>query len=189
MFKIGVSGYMGSGKTIATNYLLKKLDAVLIDADREAKILMASSNIIKDELSEKFNVIKNGKIEFSKLGSIVFNSNSSLIKLNRIVHPLLIEFLKSKIDSSSKTVILDAALIPLWNMERFFDSSIWIDAPEAIRIDRVIERNVLSKPDATSRVESQMSLFSPSQSSTVINNSSSKEFLFSQLDKIGYEIK
>jgi dephospho-CoA kinase len=137
--KIAIAGYMGSGKTTCSKFL-DRLGCVVIDADREAKQLMNQSDEIKDSLTQVFgtDVVVQGEIHYSLLGSIVFNTIGAIEKLNHIVHPPLVKYLQDRIfNIPGKIVALDAALIPLWKIESWFDYRLWIDADFEVRLHRL----------------------------------------------------
>jgi dephospho-CoA kinase len=137
--KFAIAGYMGSGKTTCSKFLAG-LGAMVIDADREAKLVMNQSAEIKDSLTRVFGseIVVKGEIHYSLLGTIVFNTIGAIEKLNQIVHPPLIKHLNDRIFSiSDKIVVLDAALIPLWRIESWFDYRLWVDADFEVRLHRL----------------------------------------------------
>jgi dephospho-CoA kinase len=137
--KIAIAGYMGSGKTTCSKFLAG-LGSVVIDADKEAKLIMNQSEEIKDSLTRVFgtDVVVQGEIRYSLLGGIVFNTPGDIEKLNQIVHPPLIKHLQDRILSySDKIVVLDAALVPLWRIESWFNYRLWIDADFEVRLHRL----------------------------------------------------
>jgi dephospho-CoA kinase len=141
--RIGIAGYMGSGKSTCA-HILAEGDAVVIDADREAKTLMESSGTIKRGLVSAFgnDVLQKGNIRFDLLGGRAFRSIATLRTLNRIVHPPLIERLYQRIHGVRDSLcILDAALIPLWRIGSWFDIRIWVDARQNTRLDRLMMKN------------------------------------------------
>jgi len=161
---IGIAGYSGSGKSEFARLLLPT-DGMLIDADSEAKKIMTESQTIKKDLVKTFgsDSVIEGKIQFSRIGRIVFNDLSSLKHLNRIVHPALVQQLKTKIMTcTANQVLLDAALIPLWNIEDWFDWLFWVDAEKQIRAQRIHQRMPqISKKEIRLRFGSQHALFAP----------------------------
>lgn len=137
--KIAIAGYMGSGKTTCSKFL-DRLGCVVIDADKEAKLMMNQSDEIKDALTQVFgtDIVVQGEIRYSLLGGIVFNTFDAVEKLNQIVHPPLIKSLKDHIfNCNDSIVVLDAALIPLWGIESWFDYRLWIDADFEVRLHRL----------------------------------------------------
>ena len=145
--RIGVAGYMGAGKSTCMQFLADE-NTVLIDADYHAKRLMENDRIIKDLIFTQFgkNVKENDTINFKELGKIAFSSLTELKKLNEIVHPPLIShlenlILKPSLDTTIKKIVLDAALIPLWNIECWFDDLLWIESSHEIRLNRLAKKS------------------------------------------------
>jgi dephospho-CoA kinase len=137
--KIAIAGYMGSGKTTCSKFL-DRLGCVVINADGEAKQIMNQSDEIKDSLTRVFgtDIVVKSEIRYSLLGSVVFNTTGAIEKLNKIVHPTLIKHLQDRIFSTQeKIAVLDAALIPLWRIESWFDHRLWIDADFEVRLHRL----------------------------------------------------
>lgn len=163
---IAIAGYMGSGKTTCTK-LLSSLGCREINADNEAKRLMGSSDEIRSRLVQEFGpeVVVNGEIRYSLLGQIVFKATKTVETLNTIVHPPLIEHLRKRIDESSERVILlDAALIPLWNIEDWFNYRLWIHADFEVRLHRLNlfhSDGGLSMHELAHRMRIQETLFGP----------------------------
>jgi dephospho-CoA kinase len=140
--KIGIAGYMGSGKTTCAR-LLARGHARIIDADAEAKALMATDTELRGRLRAAFggSIIESGAISFRELGRVVFGAKSELVKLNGIVHPPLVRRLCELVGQGGGAQrILDAALIPLWGAERWFDVCLWIDASFDRRLHRLKEK-------------------------------------------------
>lgn len=167
--RVGIAGYMGAGKSSCVQFFDTD-DTVIINADDEAKALMQNDKNILDALFAHFgDIIRLGNgIDSKSLGKIVFNSFSELLYLNSIVHPPLIEYLKKllfekKYQSKIKKVILDAAIIPVWNIDNWFDLGIWVDTPREIRFCRLVEKykGKISGDDLSKRMDFQEKLFSP----------------------------
>lgn len=136
--RIGIAGYMGAGKTTVARLLAP---AVIIDADREAKTLMTTDRSIRRELVEAFggSIIEKDDVSFNALGQIVFGSRENLLRLNAIVHPPLVRRLRRMLlqEHDREDCVLDAALLPLWNIESLFDTCIWVHAPFETRLERL----------------------------------------------------
>jgi dephospho-CoA kinase len=162
--KIALAGYMGSGKTTCARFFADA-GAMLINADLEAKALMESEPKILQELKAEFgdSILENDKISYSRLGSIVFGSVEPLLKLNSITHPPLLKKLKKLLSKEdSRIVVLDAALIPLWNIDSWFDFRIWVEASRQIRMNRILKKNPnIKEAQLIKRLDIQESTFSP----------------------------
>jgi dephospho-CoA kinase len=138
--RIGIAGYMGAGKTTAARLLAKRMDAAIIDADQEAKSLLAADHEIRERLILEFGDSFAGKdgISFDVLGSIVFRSTEKLRRLSEIVHPRLVERLSGLLHAhGGRRIVLDAAVLPLWKIEPWLDMCLWICAPFDIRLERL----------------------------------------------------
>ncbi len=180
--KIAVAGYMGSGKSTCAKFF-SDAGAMLIDADLEAKVLMESEPKILKELKTEFgdSILENGEISYQRLGSIVFDSVEPLLKLNSITHPPLLKKLKKLLSNEDhRLVVLDAALIPLWNIDSWFNFRIWVEASRQIRMDRILnKRPGFEKEQLLNRMDIQESTFSPPspQRWSYISNEDSIELL------------
>jgi dephospho-CoA kinase len=139
--RLGIAGYMGAGKSVAARLLAAQADAVIVDADHEAKTLMAGDQGVRQKLVLAFggSIIGKDGLSFAALGQIVFSSREKLLLLNTIVHPLLVQRLRRMLfgPRNNRNSILDAALLPLWNIESWFDACLWIHAPAEIRLERL----------------------------------------------------
>ena len=162
--KLGIAGYMGAGKSLGADYLAETFGWVKIDADKEAKKLMSSSMDIIQAIESTFGVVHEGVIDSAQLGAIVFSSQKQLLRLNAIVHPPLIEHLKSvqaTCEQEGKISLLDGALLPLWDESALVDSGIWVSAPVAQRLERLVRRTALSTEIVSQRIEAQEHFMPP----------------------------
>jgi len=161
MMSIGIAGYMGAGKSAAAK-IVQSLGGVILDADREAKSLMSSDRRIRDQLICEFGpaIVTGPEINFSVLGDLAFNSFDEMQKLNRVVHPPLVERLRRLMQAGGAAArILDAALIPLWGIESWFDRLLWVRCPAATRLVRLRDKSPLSEDVLRLRMGIQERLF------------------------------
>ncbi|MBD3316001.1 MAG: dephospho-CoA kinase, partial [Chitinivibrionales bacterium] len=145
--KIGVSGYIGSGKSVGSAALALPAGDLIV-ADSVAKELMKNDRFIHRRLRETFGneVVGTDTIFFDRLGGKVFSSREELDKLNAIVHPPLLKRLRDLLNTSAKRkCVLDAALIPFWGIEDWFDLRIWVRASVETRVRRLMARDSQSR--------------------------------------------
>lgn len=154
---------MGSGKTTVAG-LLEQRGYVVIDADREAKGVMERSAEIRARLADAFGagVLADDSIDFPALGAKVFERFENLRTLNAIVHPPLLDYLAAILEShSEQKVVLDAALLPLWNNESWFHRLWWVDCDRDTRLRRVCAKTGLPEEAVRRRMDMQERLFAP----------------------------
>ena len=91
MLKVGITGGIGSGKSIVAK-LFGMLGAPVYNADDAAKSLMNSDPIIKARVIETFgeHIYVNGLLNRPALAAKVFNNPEQVKRLNSIVHPVVI---------------------------------------------------------------------------------------------------
>src|SRR4051794_16390508 len=91
MLKIGLTGGMGSGKTIVSQ-IFAVLDIPVFYADDVAKTIMNEDELLKQNIINLFgNEAYNEKVLNRKyIANIVFNNAFMLEQLNALVHPVTI---------------------------------------------------------------------------------------------------
>lgn len=154
---IGLTGTMGSGKTEVLN-LFKDLGAAVYIADVEAKILMNSSLELKDKICNTFgkeSYVK-GKLNASFLSNIVFNNPDKLAVLNSFVHPAVQKsFLEFVSSSTARYVVFESAILFQSKIQDHCDFILVVTAPLEVRVDRIMQRDAMSKEDIESRLMHQ----------------------------------
>ncbi len=140
---IGLTGNPGSGKTTVAQLLLEK-GAIVHSGDEIGYQMLESGSPVIHELTKEFgNQIFNdqGGISRKALGSIVFEDANRLRRLNEIVHPPMLQEIRSRVDafrsnSENGPFVLDAALIFEWEIEDWFDRILVVSAPRELRRQR-----------------------------------------------------
>jgi dephospho-CoA kinase len=159
--RIGIAGYMGAGKSSAAS-LLAGAGYACVDADAEAKRLMNADHAMQRRLAQTFGeqVVRNGAVDFAALGARAFRSAGELRKLNAIVHPALLVRLQELLESTrgATGVVLDAALLPMWDRAGLFDTLLWLRAPQPLRLQRMASRVSLPREQLLARMRLQESL-------------------------------
>jgi len=144
----GLTGGAGSGKSTAAA-LFKKLGARVIDADRIGHHLLKSGSPCHAKVVKAFGsaIVSGGRIKRKALGKIVFGNKRELEKLNKIIHPYILREIKNKISKIKNSgfsglVIVDAALIVPWDLQKMLDLLIVIDTSLKTRIERLRARGL-----------------------------------------------
>lgn len=87
---IGITGGIGSGKSLVADIMIKNHKAYLVNSDRIAKGQMLPDGISYQGVVDYFGkeiLTENGAIDKHKLSEIVFNDAEKLLKLNSLTHP------------------------------------------------------------------------------------------------------
>ena len=156
---VGVTGGIGSGKTTIINYIKSKGYAVYI-ADDAGKKVMQKPEIIQ-QINELFHnevLLEDGFLDRSKIAALVFNDYEKLRQLNNIVHPAVaLDFEEFKRENASEKVIFkETAVLFESGSYKNCDATILITAPLEIRINRVMQRDNISKEQVESRIKNQL---------------------------------
>jgi dephospho-CoA kinase len=118
---IGVTGNTGTGKSEICK-LFKEWGAYLISCDELGWEILKEPLIVEKIKSKFEGVVEKGAANKGKLASIVFGNRDKIKQFNGIVHPELLERLKTTIKKSrEKIIVVDAALIFEWKIENWFD--------------------------------------------------------------------
>lgn len=159
MLKIGITGGIGSGKTTVCR-IFEVLNIPIYYSDQLAKEIMVSNSELKAKLRSTFgDVIFNskGNLDSTLLASIVFSDQQKLKTLNSIVHPFVLDDFSSwcKDHSKDKYVILESAIIFESGIDHLLDYVVIVDAPSELRIQRIMERDKVSKENVLQRMSAQ----------------------------------
>jgi dephospho-CoA kinase len=158
MIKVGVTGGIGSGKTVVCK-IFESLEIPVFYADTEAKKLYslpAVKGLIKDTFGE--SVFTGNEVDFKKMAALVFADKIQLKNLNSILHPLVHKaFEVWAIQYANKPyVIKEAALLFESGADKILDTIITVVAPFELRINRVIQRDNILRDNIIKRMENQL---------------------------------
>lgn len=160
---IGLTGGIGSGKSTVSQFLAE-LGATIIDADKAGHAAIKSGTEVWHEVVAAFGrriLNSNGEVDRKKLGEIVFGKPELLSRLNQIVHPRILEMVKSQIEAYERrgieVVILEVPLLLEAGWASRVDE-VWVTvAPESTVLARLKKRTGLSQEQALARIGAQMS--------------------------------
>lgn len=158
MLKVGLTGGIGSGKTIVAT-IFETIGIPVYHADREAKKLLLNENVKRELLDLFGEKIFDSKKQVDRklLGEFVFNDASGLEKLNKLIHPLVKAHFDEclKHNSNFPYVIHEAAILFESGFNRYFDKVIAVDAPLELCISRVISRDGVTRQQVVARMQNQ----------------------------------
>ncbi|TDS64166.1 dephospho-CoA kinase [Myroides indicus] len=155
---VGLTGGIGSGKTMVANFFKEEGIPVYI-SDERAKIIMDKPEVIQ-KIQEIFdeNVQKEGKLNRKRIREIVFKESHLLEKLNAIVHPAVKKDFKQWVDLHQKYsfVIKESALLFEQKLYKTCDYIILVTAPEEIRVKRVVKRDGVTAESIRDIIRNQL---------------------------------
>lgn len=147
---IGITGGIGSGKSLVAKILMDKYGAYFINTDRIAKEQMDVGGISYAGVVDYFGhsiLAVDGSIDRKKLSEIVFQDKEKLQKLNDLTHPHVLDAVQEELTALRSGGEVDYAIIETALMiEAGFDficDEVWyVYTPEDIRRERLRkERN------------------------------------------------
>ncbi len=205
MHIIGLTGGIGSGKSTASEYL-HKLGFKTIDFDMMTRKLQEPGEPALAEIVETFGqeaLLPDGTMNRKYVGQVVFGDPGEKAKLDKIIQKYLDVIITSQTDAFREQSIgvtkesnpddyLQRTMIfydhPLlfevpYNIEPAEEA--WVlDLDDEVRIQRIIERDGLSREDIIKRMNSQSSRAEKlSRADYVIDNSGTKDDLCRNIDK------
>lgn len=149
---IGVTGGVGSGKTAVCTTLAEECNAKLLVADDMANQLMEPGGRTYQALIDAFgaDIVRkeDATIDRKLLAERVFENGGTTETINKIVHPIVIDQIKTEIAAfrNSKPnaadtpdfLVIEAALLLETDIPKLCDHMWYVFAPEDTRIERLI---------------------------------------------------
>lgn len=157
MTVIGITGPTGSGKTTALRELEKR-GYETIDCDRLYNSLLERDKALRQALTDAFGPVflPDGKLDRQALAARVFGDSRELEKLNAAVYPAVCGAVKEKIRKCSrKGVAIDAINLVESGLGGLCDLTIAVTADPAIRLQRIMARDGISRERAQERITAQ----------------------------------
>lgn len=159
MYKVGITGGIGSGKSTVCG-LLSAYGVAVYDSDARAKALMEQSAALRESLCVAFGSECYNEYGLNRqyLASKVFGDEQSLMKLNSIVHPAVrADFRSWTEQQSGEYVVLESAILFEAAFETEVDTTLAVLAPVEERVRRAMGRDGADREAILNRIQHQMS--------------------------------
>lgn len=164
MLKLGLTGGIGSGKSVVAG-ILRELGFPVLDADSISHKLMEPGQIAHDEILQAFGADladSSGRIDRHKLAAIVFADPAKLAKLNSILHPRVDQVIFDQLDEWQKSgthlaVFVEAALLIEAGMAAKLDGLVVAWCTPQQQLERLRARG-MSETEARRRIAAQLPL-------------------------------
>ena len=158
MLKVGITGGIGSGKSIVSK-LFGMLGVPVYNADDAAKFLMNNDPRIREQLVKHFGqeTYAGGLLNRAYLAARVFNDPEKLQLLNSIVHPVTINDAVLWMNKQHTPIVIkEAAIFFESGSNTGMDYMVGVYAPQPLRLQRVIARDNSSREAILDRMNRQM---------------------------------
>ena len=158
---VGITGGIGSGKSLVAKIICASDDTAYYHADKEAKLLMNTSPSLKENIIAVFGEksYQDNTLDRKYISSLVFKEPKLLKSLNSIVHPAVKEHFRNFIASRKENtlIIYENAILFETNGDLICNIIISVNAPEEIRVKRVMERDDVTKKQVKDIIINQWS--------------------------------
>lgn len=159
MTTIGITGGMGSGKSIVAA-LLKVYGIPVYDADSESKRLLLTSPTIRRGLTDLLGADiyspDGTTLRRARMASLIFADPNLLARVNAIIHPEVgRDFDAWRARLTTSVCAMESAILFESGFDRRADLRLMVYAPEAIRLQRVMARDNATEAAARQRMQRQ----------------------------------
>ena len=189
MLTVIVTGGIGSGKS-AVCALLRKRGIPVYDSDSRVKELYASRRSLLPRLEKALGSPlrqADGTLDKARLAALIFSDEAARETLESIVYPILLkDFQRWRSRQKAPFVVLESAIIlskPVF--DGLAGAVVLVDAPEDIRIQRVMQRDGLSREAVVRRLSAQT--LPLEKVDVVLPNGGSSEELSAAVDHVFFE--
>ena len=177
MLNVALTGNIAAGKSAVVE-LFRRWGATIIDADQLVREAQKPGTEVMQAIAFRFGrdvILPGGELDRKALRGKVMGDDASLADLNAIVHPAVRRerdrLLAEARDRGDRIVINDIPLLFESADPADFDLVILVDAPEDVRLERLIRTRGMSKEAALQAVRAQHPAETKrSQSDFVIEN-------------------
>jgi dephospho-CoA kinase len=178
MHLIGLTGGIGSGKSTVAR-MLAACGAALVDADLLAREVVEPGTPGLAEIAAEFGpevLLPDGRLDRAALGAVVFADQARRERLNQITHPRVGTLMQERIAeaqaSGAPLVVVDVPLLFEGSRQSLFEGVMLVWVPEAVQLQRLVERDGMGEGEARQRIASQMPIDRKRELATwVIDNS------------------
>ncbi len=175
---IGIAGNIGAGKSVVSR-ILRCNGYTVYDCDREASVLMVADEMARLRLMDILGetcYLSDGSLNKPYVSEKIFSSEEDRENVNRVVHEAVRNDIARIARNRSGKMFVESAIMATSGLDKLC-SRIWVvDAPEDVRLRRVIKRNGMTETEVRKRMESQrgeLSLLPKEKMVMVVNDDTS----------------
>jgi dephospho-CoA kinase len=162
MLLVGLTGNIASGKSTVSRMFADR-GATIIDSDVLARRAVDVGTPGYERIVKRWGngvLAADGRLDRAALRGIVFSNAEELEELNAIVHPeverMRDHLVRAAADRGDRIVVCDIPLLFEKHLGHSFDRIILVDAPRALRLERLVRDRGLGETEATEMITAQM---------------------------------
>jgi dephospho-CoA kinase len=164
VFLVGLTGGIGSGKSTVAG-LLRARGVPVVDVDALARECLEPGPIL-DAVLAHFGAgvrAKDGSLDRAALAAIVFAQPQARRELEALTHPCIRERIDAELarlaaaPDAAGLVVLDHPLLVESGAQVRVDAVVVVEAPEALRVRRLVRGRGMRRKDVKARIANQAS--------------------------------
>ncbi|HEX6560317.1 MAG TPA: dephospho-CoA kinase [Longimicrobiales bacterium] len=183
LLRVALTGNIASGKSTVAG-VWRELGACIIDADVLARRAIEPGSTGFYKVAREFGngVIVDGAVDRAALRAVVFADEEKRKRLEAIIHPEVARLREAEelryAKQGAHIVVSDIPLLFETGQAAAYDIVVLVDAPEGVRVQRIVQDRGLNEAEARSMVDAQMSADEKRTPSTyIIENGGTREQL------------
>ena len=183
MIKVGVTGGIGSGKSVVCK-VFRNLEVPVYEADMEAKRIIAEDPDVRRELVHHFGkkTYRDSILDRRYLAERIFSDSEARSFVNGLVHPKVRKDFKQWIrKQSGPYVVEEAALLFESGAWKELDFNILVLARDETRIERIMKRDGIKRGDVLARFASQIDPTEAVKLADLVIQNDDNEFVIPQV--------
>ena len=175
MFKLGLTGGIGSGKTSVCK-VFAGLGIDIIEADDVSREVVLPGSPCLGEIAAKFGrsfILEDGNLDRARLRERIFSNQDDKSWLESLLHPAIRARIIEKLDeASSDYCILSSPLFFETGQKPLVDRVLVVDVPKEVQLERASSRDNVNPSQIEAIIASQISREDRlSQADDIIDNS------------------
>lgn len=159
MIKLGITGGIGSGKSIVS-HLLKAMGVPVYISDIESKRLTANDPYIRQQLINLLgkDIYINDELNKPLLAHYIFSDSAHIQEVNNIIHPRVKEDFRQWVQQHADydIIAMESAILIESGFADEVDHVVMVYAPLELRIVRAMKRDNCSHDAISQRIRHQM---------------------------------
>ncbi|MFM8535677.1 MAG: dephospho-CoA kinase [Acidimicrobiia bacterium] len=192
---IALTGGIATGKSYVAGRF-REAGVPIVDSDLLAREVVLPGTPALAAIRKRFGpdaVRRDGTMDRIRVGQIIFKDKRARLDLEALIHPAVLKAINDYFNALPKRTLFAVADIPLvfeTNREKDFDAIIVVACPRDVQLQRLMERNKLSKEDAEKRIAAQLPIDQKVKKATyVISNDGTFEQTDAQVDALIASLK